>query len=172
MNTFHTFFAVAALAMLVGCGRPFDVNVSTAEPIEVNLNIEAHVYQHGQSDKEAAEASDNLQEVLERRRNRMAEIQTLKDNRLIGETHEGLLEVRNLPAGDYGDYTKSTVDAENADRNFLIKNESTEKNVSVSKARADQWEFWQRKSFPGEWIEVEGDEPGTYRWIQKEKASE
>jgi len=36
--------------------------------------------------------------------------------------------------------------------------------------RREQWEHWQRKSFPGEWIEVAGDEAGSYRWIQKEKA--
>lgn len=161
---------IALCVTLVGCGRPFDVNVSTTEPIEVNLNIEAHVYQHGETDEAVAEAADNLKEALERRRNRMAQIQELKDNRLIGETHEGLVEIRTLPAGEYGQYVKETVDAENADRNFLIKNESDEKDVSVAKIRAEQWEHWQRKSFPGEWIEVEGAEAGTYKWVQKEKA--
>jgi len=64
---------ICALFSLAGCA-PFDVNISTNEPVEVNLNIDAHVYQHGSKDESAAEATANLKEVTERRRNRRSEI--------------------------------------------------------------------------------------------------
>ena len=88
---------LALLAVLAGCGTtPFDVNVSTDEPIEVNLNMEVHVYRHGQADEDTQEAQASYREVMKRRRDRMAEIQELKNNRLVGENREGLLSIRNL----------------------------------------------------------------------------
>ena len=157
----------------VSCGRPFDVNVGTEEPIQVNVNMEVHVYQHGGQDSpEAKTRREDYQTVLERRRNRMEEVQKLKNNRLVGEDHQGLLSIRNLPAGKYGLYVKKTVAEENQDRDYLMKAEVEEKGSTIGEVKKNQWRHWQRKSFPGEWIQVEGDEPGTYRWEQKQGAGE
>ena len=65
-----------------------------------------------------------------------------------------------------------SVDAENGDRNLLIEHEAAEKGTPGGEVRRLQWRHWQRKSFPGEWIEVEGDATGEYRWVQKQGASE
>src|SRR5690606_25089572 len=44
-------FCLGALACgLVSCLKPFDVNVTTPEPIKVDLSMDVHVYQHGQPD--------------------------------------------------------------------------------------------------------------------------
>jgi hypothetical protein len=161
--------AMAALAF-AGCGRPFDVNVSTDEPIRVDVNMDVHVYQHGKDSPEAKAKREDYKTVLERRRNRMEEVQKLKNNRLVGEDHQGLLSIRNLPAGEYGLYVKKTVEEENADRDFLMNAEAEEKGTTIGEVRKGQWSHWQRKSFPGEWVQVAGDEPDTYRWIQKEAA--
>ena len=140
--------------------------------MKVDLNMEVHVYQHGESDEAAKEAKLSYKEAMTRRRNRMQEIQDLKNNRLVGESHQGTLSIRSQPAGDYGNYVKETVEAENADREFLIGHEAEEKSVPIDDVRRMQWRHWQRKSFPGEWIELEGDQPDTYKWAQKEGASE
>lgn len=166
---------LAGLAILAataaGCA-PFDVNVTTAEPLKVDLSMEVHVYQHGEPDEAENETRRTYKETMNRRRDRMAEIQELKNNRLVGETHEGTLEIRSLPAGEYGSYVRETVNAENEDRLFLMEHEAEEKSSPLAEVQRLQWRHWQRKSFPGEWIEVEGDEAGSFRWIQKQGASE
>lgn len=164
---------VAVISMaLVSCGRPFDVNVGTDEPIKVDVSMDVHVYQHGEDSPEDKVKRQDYKKVLEQRRGRMEEVQKLKNNRLVGEDHQGLLSIRNLPAGEYGLYVNKTVKEENSDRSFLMKAESEQKGTALGDVKKAQWSHWQRKSFPGEWIQVEGDEPGDYRWEQKKGAGE
>ncbi len=155
--------------ILAGC-KPFDVNVATPEPIKVDVAMDVHVYQHGQQDQKVVEKQADYRATMDQRRDRMAEIQELKNNRLVGENHQGLLEIRNKPAGEYGEYVKKTVAEENDDREFLMQYEADEKNVSLDTIEAEQWRHWQRKSFPGEWIEVEAENGQGYKWVQKEAA--
>lgn len=157
-------------AWFIGACAPFDVNVGTDEPLKVDLSMEVHVYQHGEPNEAEREERLNHKEAMTKRRNRMEEIQELKNNRLVGETHNGVLEIRSMPAGDYGTYVRETVEAENEDREYLMTHEAEQKSVPLGEVRRMQWRHWQRKSFPGEWIEVEGDEEGQFRWIQKESA--
>lgn len=157
---------------LSSCLPTFDVNVQTPEPIKVDLSMDVHVYQHGTTDKKAEETQASYRAAMDSRRDRMAEIQELKNNRLVGENHDGKLTIRNKPAGEYGDYVTKTVEAENKDREFLIHHEAEEKNVTVEQVREDQWHHWQRKSFPGEWIEVEAAGGSGYTWEQKQAAGE
>ena len=164
------------LCGLVSCQKPFDVNVNAADPIKVDVTMDVHVYQHGGAavkktkDKDI-EAAD-YKEVVERRRDRMGDIQTMKDDRIIGENHKGLLSVlikegdtRNWPL----EYVRETVGDENQDRTFLIEHEaSRDKEKTVSDVQREQWEQKQRKSHPGEWIEtVDPNSPDIYVWIQK-----
>ena len=116
-----------------GCSSLPDVNLTTDDPLKVDINVRLDVYQHegkegntdtagdGDSPGEVAAASDDAKVsadlVAKRKRDRMEEIQRLKNNRLVGENHRGLLTIRTLPLDDYGDYVKTTVEAENYDRN-------------------------------------------------------
>lgn len=161
----------AAALALSSCLKPFDVNVTTPEPIKVDLSMDVHVYQHGQPEGKKAEAQADYRAAMDSRRNRMSEIQELKNNRLVGENHKGTLTVKNRPAGEYGDYVEKTVEAENHDREILMSQEAEEKGVAVDKIREEQWRHWQRKSFPGEWIEVANDNGQGYRWEQKQAAA-
>lgn len=170
--TYVSSVAVFISLGLVACGRPFDVNVGTDEPIQVDVSMEVHVYQHGEDSPADKSKRQDYKKVLQQRRGRMEEVQKLKNNRLVGEDHQGLLSIRNLPAGEYGLYVKKTVKEENADRNFLMKAEAEEKGKAFGDVKKAQWAHWQRKSFPGEWIQVDGDEPGAYRWQQKAGADE
>lgn len=163
---------LACVVFAAGCGRPIDVNVGTDEPIEVNMKMDVHVYQHGKESEEDKARRLDKEAVLQRRRDRMEEVQSLKNNRLVGEDHLGLLSIRNLPAGEYGSYVKKTVTEENKDREILMEAEAKERGTALGDVKKNQWRHWQRKSFPGEWIQVEGEEPGTYHWVQKEAAGE
>jgi Ni,Fe-hydrogenase I large subunit len=146
--------------------------VNTPAPIKVDLSMDVNVYQHGIVEKKEAEAAADFRTAMDNRRNRMSEIQELKNNRLVGEGRSGLLSIRNRPAGEYGDYVEKTIEAENLDREALMRHEASEKSVDLAKVREEQWHHWQRKSFPGEWIEVANDDGTTYRWEQKQGAAE
>jgi Ni,Fe-hydrogenase I large subunit len=178
MSTGHPQILFPSLAMLVlagglvSCVKPFEVNVNTPAPIKVDLSMDVNVYQHGIVEKKEAEAAADFRTAMDSRRNRMSEIQELKNNRLVGEGRSGLLSIRNRPAGEYGDYVEKTIEAENLDREALMRHEATEKSVDLAKIREEQWHHWQRKSFPGEWIEVANDDGTTYRWEQKQGAAE
>lgn len=173
LRALSTALGIFAILLLSGCLPPVDVNVATPEPIKVDLNMDVNVYQHttaaATKTPEQAKADSDFRQAMDRRHNRMSEIQDLKNNRLVGENHSGLLSVRNRPAGDYGDYVEKTVSEENSDREILMKHEAEEKDVSIDKIREDRWVHWQRKSFPGEWIEVA--DGNKFRWEQKQNLS-
>lgn len=155
------------LAALVACTGP-TVKVETPKPIAVDINMRVDIYQHDDQDAEAqgtAAAAKGLADVEARRRARMAEIQTLKNSRLIGENHEGLLSIRDLPPGDYGTYVKKTVDAENADRTALMEATAKKEEEPLAQVQKNLATLWRERSFPGEWIQVR--ENGNWTWIQK-----
>lgn len=163
--------AILSASVLTGCLPTFDVDVNTPEPIKVDLAMDVHVYQHGEEEDDAENRRNaDYRTAMNSRRNRMAEIQELKNNRLVGENHLAELSIRNKPAGEYGDYVVETVREENEDREILMRFEAEEEGVSISQIREEQWRHWQRKSFPGEWIEVEDN--GSYRWIRKPSTTE
>lgn len=176
----HPFRNISALLLpmllalaLSSCLDPFNVNVTTEEPVKVDLSMDVHVYQHAAAttEKAATEQAD-YRAAMDTRRNRMAEIQELKNSRIIGENHLGKISIRNKPAGEYGDYITKTVDDENRDREALIKHEAAEKDISITKVQQEQWRHWQRKSFPGEWIEVDDEDGSGMHWEQKASATD
>ncbi|MDA7921315.1 YdbL family protein [Verrucomicrobiales bacterium] len=174
----HRHISALLLPMLIAlvlssCLDPFNVNVTTDEPVKVDLSMDVHVYQHAAAttEKESAQQAD-YRAAMDTKRNRMAEIQEMKNSRIIGENHLGKISIRNKPAGEYGDYVTKTVDAENRDRDVLIKHEAKEKDVSITNVQQEQWRHWQRKSFPGEWIEVEEAGGSGLHWEQKASASD
>lgn len=169
---FILFATLLPALALTSCLPTFDVAVATPEPIKVDLDMDVHVYQHGKVDKETSEAQEAFRTAMDSRRDRMEEIQELKNNRIVGENHLGELSIRTKPAGEYGDYIVKTVGEENRDREALMKKEAQEKAVSLDEIREEQWRHWQRKSFPGEWIEVAKENGSGYQWEQKKAAGE
>src|SRR5262249_16949287 len=103
---------------LAGC-KSIGVDLGTQQPLKVDIAMKLDVYQHGDG---AAPKKTNapVADVTTTRRNRLAEIQALKDQRLVGENHAGYVELRNAPPGKFGEYVRETVDDENADRGALI----------------------------------------------------
>jgi Protein of unknown function (DUF1318) len=155
---------VGCASVLTQCTLP-DVNLATPKPLEVNLNMRLDVYQYSGDKPEDKAQAKTLAEAVERMRDRQAEVQTMKDNRLVGEDHRALLQLRQVPAGKWGDRVKQAVEEENADRTTVMRNEALTKDQALHEVEKDQWQRRIDKAFKGEWIEVAGDKDGTYQWI-------
>jgi hypothetical protein len=164
--------AMAAVALLCGCKTLPAIPLTTPKPLEVTLNMRLDVYQYRGDEPQDKEAVKTIAEATERQRNRMSEIQTIKDNRFIGEDHRGLLQLREVPAGDWGDYVKRTIDTENEDRMLLMRNQAKETNKALHETQAEQWKLRIDKAYKGEWIEVPGDQPSTFKWVKAEGPKE
>ena len=151
---------------LGGCAAP-TVNLSTAEPIKVDIAMRLDVFQHT---KEAAKKPGQAPVAIDpesTRRNRMADVQQFKNSLLVGEGRDGLLVLRNDTPGDYGDYVRKTIAAENDDRMSLMKATADREKVPLPVVQRKQSELWQNRSFKNEWIEVKKPD-GEWVWIQKE----
>ena len=90
--------AIAAAPALL-CSSCITINHKTEEPIKldpvtVNLKMDVDVVYHS-SGKTADErrTEREIKETAERQRNRLEQITKLKDDGIIGETSEGLVEV-------------------------------------------------------------------------------
>ena len=170
METLRQSLILLVIGSLLGSCKAPTVNLSTNEPIKVDINMRLDVYQYSSptTKKPAAPQTTPAGQSPEaRRRNRMADIQQFKNERLVGEGHEGLLLIRSKPEGEYGDYVRVTVEEENADRMDLMKSHAESQKTSLPEIQAKQAELWRNRSFKGEWIEIPGPD-GSWKWVQKE----
>ncbi len=156
-----------------GCNLP-DINLATRDPLKVDVNVRLDVYQYSNPTSGAAGANESspartVEEVQKRQRDRTGEVQTLKNNRLVGENHRGLLTIRELPAGEQGEWVKKVVQGENDDRVFLLVERARKENLQMHEVQTREWKLNLERAFPGEWIEMPGDKEGLYKWAQKAK---
>ncbi len=135
--------ALAAILCMSSCKTLPEVPLTTPKPLEVNLNMRLDIYQYRGDEPLDKEAAKGASEATTRMRNRMVEVQTLKNNQLVGEDHRGLLQIREVPAGDWGPQMKKAVTAENEDRMLLTR------------LRCGQAET-------GEWIKIPNTKPGPF----------
>ena len=154
-------------ALALAACNSIPIDVGTKEPVKVDIAMKVDVYQHSDPNGPKKATPPPQADIASSRRLRMGEIQILKNSRIIGENHAGYLEVRTVPPGEYGDYVRATVDAENSDRGRLIEKLAKERNVPVSQAERQQADLFQKGAFPGEWIELP-DAEGKFAWKQKE----
>ena len=147
------------------------ITLNTPEPIKVDMKITLDVYQHeGPEKKKVEQEPDSTAEASRRKFNRQTEIQELKNSRLIAETHQGLLLLREQPAGTYGGYVKDTVDKENADRRTLMLEDARQHQRELHEVEKEHYEANAKVSHPGEWIEIpDPARPGGWKLTQKEK---
>jgi hypothetical protein len=163
-----TLATTATTLFLTACAGP-TVNLSTPQPIKVDIAMRLDVYQHAkEASKKSASSIDASTDPTEARRNRMADIQTFKNSRLVGEGRDALLAIRVDTPGDYGDFIRKTVDAENADRMALMKSDAEKQKTSLPQIQTKQASLAAKLAFKGEWIEVVKDD-GSAEWIQKEE---
>lgn len=171
MNALRTGLGNLLAVTLTACQLP-DVNLTTRDPLKVDVNVRLDVYQYSKPPDAAAgqppPAALTVEEVRERQRNRSGEVQTLKNNRLVGENHRGLLTIRELPAGEHGEWVKKVVQGENDDRVFLLVEQARKENLQMHEVQTRAWQLNVERAFPGEWIEVPGEKEGLYKWVQKQ----
>ncbi|MBL9131979.1 MAG: hypothetical protein JNG86_12310, partial [Verrucomicrobiaceae bacterium] len=122
---------IACAFALGSCRTMPEVPITTPKPLEVNLNMRLDVYQYRGDEPADKEASKALAEANTRMRNRMAEIINFKGNDFIGENHRGLLEIRQVPAGKWGEDMKKQVAAENEDRMLVMRRKAAETNRTL-----------------------------------------
>lgn len=158
--------AVLAALVCAGCKGP-TVNLSTPEPIVVDINMRVDIYERGggSSAAKVSPAAD-VPAADARRRSRTGDIQTFKNSRLIGEGRDGLLVVLSRPEGKYGEYVDKTVAEENADRVVVMRQLAVERKMPLADVQTQQGELWRNRSFSGEWVEVQQDN-SAWRWVQK-----
>jgi hypothetical protein len=156
---------ISAALLLSSCATP-TVNLSTPEPVKVEIEMRIDVYQHSGEQTEKTDSAKPAADPATTRRNRMTEVQALKSSRVAGEGGDGLLSLRVDPPGDYGDWARATVSAENADRMALMKAEAARLKTPLTDIQKKQAAMAQKMAFKDEWIEVENDN-GLREWIQK-----
>lgn len=194
----QTLILAALAAMIIaGCKTP-TVNLATTEPIKVDIAMRLDVYQYSSTNAPktgqvtVTKAPDSAQPAASpvtstnvltkgdtspasggsaetRRNNRRADIQKYKNERIVGEGHDGLLYIikDNLPKDDSAHEIRNTVNAENLDRMDLMKKEADEQKVSLSTIQAKQGELRKNSAFKGEWIETQ-DAKGDWVKVEKE----
>ena len=162
-----------ACGLLVSSCKIPTINVGTPDPIKVDVNMRLNIYQYrGDENAKPGEEQVSYEEAVVRQRNRMADVQTLKNNRLVGEDHRGLLHLREKPAGDWGKHAEETVNKENEDRMTMMRHEAKEADKQIHEIEAARWKANIEKAFKGEWIEVPGDKPDTFKWTQAQGPKE
>lgn len=155
----------AAAAALAGCSAP-NVNLSTSEPIQVDISMRLDVYQHSKDTAKKPAAAEQAPDVETGRRNRMADIQNFKNSRLVGEGRDGQLSIRVDTPGDAGDYMRKTVASENEDRMALMTARAAKEKRSLADIQAEQAALWRQRSFSGELIEISNPD-GSFAWAAK-----
>jgi uncharacterized protein YdbL (DUF1318 family) len=112
-----------------------------------------------------AKASDEQSAitVAKNRRERQGEIQQLKNDRVIGESRDGYLDLYKPPTDPkYLAYAKKIVDDENADRSFLYLANAQSQSKPIEIIEGEYAQLWRNRAFPGEWIQKDDGS-----WTQK-----
>jgi hypothetical protein len=123
-----------------------EVPITTPKPLEVNLNMRLDVYQYRGDEPADKESGRALDEANTRMRNRMAEIFNFKSHELVGENHRGLLEIRQVPAGKWGDDVKRQVSAENEDRMLFMRQKAKDSGRTLQEVQDEQWKIRTRQA--------------------------
>jgi uncharacterized protein YdbL (DUF1318 family) len=165
MRPLRALLALSCIA-LASC-QSFKVDLQSPEPIKVDVNMRLDVYQYKGDEPDKPDAAQASYDAAQTRlRNRYAEIQTFKNNGLVGEDHRGLLHLREKPAGEWGDYVEKQVNQENEDRTILIRRLAKDSDRAMHEVQDEQWKQRTSKAYHGEWIEVPGDKQNTFKWVQ------
>lgn len=165
---------VLATLFVAGCQTP-TVNLSTAQPIKVDIDMRLDVYEHSNAKPGVTPAAAGAKPGIAtstpetRRNNRMADIQQFKNSQIVGEDHNGLVAIVKPQDGEFGEYVRKTVDAENADRMELMNTMAEQQKISLPAVQQQQGVLWYNRSFKGEMVQVRDPaQDNTWKWVAKE----
>ncbi len=142
------------------------VRLDTPEPVRIDVNMKVDVTSRDAEENKEKSGQNGKEEPVnlspaQRQRNRMTEIQNLKNDRVVGEKNDGLLEMRRKPDDStYASYARQLIENENNDRLELLKAEATESGRPLEVIRKDYANARRQSAFPGEWIQ---DPDGSWK---------
>jgi hypothetical protein len=147
--------------LLAGCAP--SIQLETPEPIKFDVNMKVDVQNHAAESQSATTDMDEKMTPREGRRYRMAEVQSLKNSKIIGEGNEGLLVMRNKPADDnYGLYAEKIMGEENTDRTQIFTDEQKISKKDIAAVKKEFADRARQAAFKGEWIQNDDG-----KWVQK-----
>lgn len=140
------------------------VRLDTPEPVKIDVAMKVDIYTHEEESSGVAGPGKKKEtSPSERRRNRMAEVQELKNARVVGEGFDGSLKIKNVPTDPtYADYAQRVVAKENVDRQAIFEDEAQAEDKPVEVIAREFAQRAREASFPGEWVQPEPDQ-----WEQK-----
>jgi uncharacterized protein len=141
------------------------IRLNTPEPVKIDVNMKVEVTTKNEGAAAATKGADSNQEASPRlrQRNRITEVQSLKNDRLVGEGKNGLLKIQKVsPDPAYQEYCQKIVEAENTDRSLIYQIEADGQNKPLSFIISEYAKRLRESAFPGEWIEQDN---GT--WTQR-----
>jgi hypothetical protein len=151
-----------ALPLLIMSCAP-TVRLSTPDPVKIDVAMKVDVYTHEEKSSGTNSSGGEEKTPQEERRDRMAEVQSLKNDRIIGEGKDGYLKIKNTPTDPvYADYTQRIISSENADRLILFEEDAKAKDKPTEVIAREFSKRAREASFPGEWVEKND---GT--WVEK-----
>jgi len=152
---------LSAAVLVVSCAPT--IRLDTPEPVKIDVAMKVDVYTHEEKSSGTASADPEQKTPRERRRYRMAEVQNLKNDRMIGEGNTGFLVLKNAPTDPvYADYAQKILTQENEDRKLLFQEEADAGEKPFEVVAKDFAQRARESSFPGEWVQ---DDEGN--WIEK-----
>lgn len=135
-----------ALLGLVGCAPT--VNVSTRDPVKIDVNMDVNIKSAPIQNAAPTNAGPGL---AERRRLRMGEIQELKNARIIGEDRDGYLTIVTRPKDEgYAAYADKLVKDENRDRTQLYLDYAKQQGKPLEIIEQEYARQWSDRAYPGE----------------------
>ena len=167
---------------VLGCAK---LNVETAKPLKVDINMRVDIYQHVVKDIDdindqiygkpqsklnmifnyacvyALETS-SLEEAIARRRDRVQTIEDYFAKGYIGENKNALLEIR--PGAP--EEVANVVNQENSDRQTLYQITAQKNGSDVTMVQKVSFEKDYNRAASGYWFEV-SDPDGSSLWKQK-----
>ncbi|MGD9897030.1 MAG: YdbL family protein [Candidatus Methylacidiphilaceae bacterium] len=154
-------FAFPLLAGLSACAQ---VQIQSSKPLLFDVDIDTEIRSPPLQSGTGAPSGD----LQQRRRTRIAELQGLKNARVIGETRNGYLQFVTQPQESaYRSYADRIVQEENRARYLLYSTEAKKQGQSLSQVEARYGERWRDDAFPGEY--VQGPDG---RWSKKAEPGE
>lgn len=170
------------IVILFGCAK---VSVETKKPLKVDINMRLDVYQHVVKEANSIEdqiygsnqpqmnslfsigvvyAADNLEDTIERRKQRAAKIEDYFNKAYIGERRNGYLEVIK---SDAPDQVKEIISGENKDRKIIYENTAKKNDAKLSAVEKIFFKDHYKRAPSGWHFELYNQDKGKYTWQKK-----
>lgn len=186
MRAFTVFVCIVAV---LGCAK---VNIETAKPIKVDINMRVDIYQHVVEDVESIEdqiygdtekqlnclfgienvyAEDGnaaLSAAIHNRKKRLNKVEYYFKKGYIGENRDAYLEIVSQSISrDLRQEVERLVSAENLDRQVIYKATAQKNGVAIEETRKVFFQDHYNRAPSGYWFEVFDEGKDDYTWIKK-----